>query len=545
MIHATVRVPLPVNEPVLSYAPGTPERAALKAMLAKMASERIDIPMVIGGKQVRTGKTAEARMPHDHRHVLATYHEGDASHVQAAIDAALAAKPAWASLSFGERAAVFLRAADLLQTRYRQILNASTMLGQSKTAYQAEIDAACELADFFRFNVAYAQDLIAQQPISGPQMWNQVDYRPLDGFVFASTPFNFTSIAVNLPAAPALMGNTVVWKPSNAAMFSNWYGLELLREAGLPDGVINLVQGDPAQITAQVLSHPELGGVHFTGSTSVFQSMWRTVGENISRYRQYPRLVGETGGKDFIFAHASAGDELEALAVAMVRGAFEFQGQKCSAASRAFVPESLWPKLEERVVALTNELRMGDVCDFRNFLGAVIHEGSFDKCARYQQIAKHSNETRILAGGEADKSKGWFVQPTLIHSTNPAHQLMCEEIFGPILTITTYRDDQYVEALRVCDRTAPYALTGAIFGRDRAAIATAMHELRHAAGNFYINDKPTGAVVGQQPFGGSRASGTNDKAGSMLNLVRWTSPRTIKENFVPPTTVGYPYQGAE
>ena len=376
-------------------------------------------------------------------------------------------------------------------------------------------------------------------------MWNQLDYRPLDGFVFASSPFNFTSIAINLPAAPALMGNTVVWKPSNASMFSNWYGLELLREAGLPDGVINMVQGDPAQITAQVLAHPELGGVHFTGSTAVFQSMWRTVGENMGRYRAYPRLVGETGGKDFIFAHASAGDELEALAVAMVRGAFEFQGQKCSAASRAFVPESIWPKLKERLVALIGEIRMGDVRDFRNFMGAVIHEGSFDKCARYQQIARTSNDSTIIAGGEADKSVGWFVQPTLVHTTNPAHQLMCEEIFGPILTVSTYADDKYVETLRACDASAPYALTGAIWGRDRAAIATAMQELRHAAGNFYINDKPTGAVVGQQPFGGSRASGTNDKAGSVLNLIRWTSPRTIKENFVPPTSVGYPFMDAE
>jgi len=545
VIHATVRVPTPFNEPVLSYAPGTRERAELKATLDRMAGERIDIPMVIGGKQVRTGRTGEARMPHDHRHVLATFHEGDASHVQAAIDAALAAKPAWAAMSFAERAAIFLRAADLLSTRYRQILNASTMLNQSKTAFQAEIDAACELADFFRFNVAYAQELIAQQPISGPLMWNQLDYRPLDGFVYAVTPFNFTSIAINLPTAPALMGNTVVWKPSNASMFSNWYGLELLREAGLPDGVINMVQGDPAAISAQVFAHPELGGVHFTGSTSVFQSMWRTVGENITRYRAYPRLVGETGGKDFIFAHASAADDLEALAVAMVRGAYEFQGQKCSAASRAFIPASIWPKLQERLVALIGEIRMGDVRDFRNFMGAVIHEASFDKCARYLELARTSNDTTILAGGEVDKSVGWFVQPTLIHTTNPAHRLMCEEIFGPILTVTTYPDDKYVETLRLCDASAPYALTGAIFGRDRAAIATAMQELRHAAGNFYVNDKPTGAVVGQQPFGGSRASGTNDKAGSILNLIRWTSPRTIKENFVPPTTVGYPFMDAE
>lgn len=545
MIHATVRVPTPTNEPVLSYAPGTPERAELKKALDRMASERIDIPLVIGGKQIRTGKTGEARMPHEHRHVLATFHEGDATHVAAAIDAALAAKPAWAAMRFEERAAIFLKAADLLSTRYRPILNAATMLNQSKTANQAEIDAACELADFFRFNVAFAQELIAQQPISGPLMWNQLDYRPLDGFVYAVTPFNFTSIAINLPTAPALMGNTVVWKPSNHSMFSNWFGLELLREAGLPDGVINLVQGDPAEISAQVLAHPELGGVHFTGSTAVFRSMWKTVGENIHRYRAYPRLVGETGGKDFIFAHASAADDLEALAVAMVRGAYEFQGQKCSAASRAFVPESLWPKLEERLVALIGEIRMGDVRDFRNFMGAVIHEASFDKCVRYLEMAKTSPETTILAGGEAHKSQGWFVQPTLIQSTNPTHALMCEEIFGPILTVFVYPDGRYEEMLRICDSASPYALTGSIFARDRAAIATAMRELRHAAGNFYVNDKPTGAVVGQQPFGGSRASGTNDKAGSILNLIRWTSPRTIKENFVPPTVVGYPFMGAE
>ncbi|WP_373048654.1 L-glutamate gamma-semialdehyde dehydrogenase [Vulgatibacter sp.] len=546
MIHATVRVPTPINEPVLSYAPGTAERAALKSMLAKMASEQIDIPLFIGGREVRTGKTGESRVPHDHRHVLATYHEGDASHVQAAIDAALAAKPAWAAMSFADRAAIFLRAAELLSTRYRQILNASTMLNQSKTAHQAEIDAACELVDFFRFNVAYAQDLIAQQPpVSAPQNWNQLDYRPLDGFVFAASPFNFTSIAANLPAAPALMGNTVVWKPSNHSMFSNWYAMQLLREAGLPDGVINMVQGDPAQITAQIFAHPELGGVHFTGSTHVFQSMWRTVGENIARYRQYPRLVGETGGKDFIFAHASAADDLDALAVAIARGGYEFQGQKCSAASRVFVPDSLWPKLKDRLVGLIGEIRMGDVSDFRNFMGAVIHEGSFDKCVGYLQHARSSGDSTIVAGGEADKSVGYFVQPTLVHTTNPANRLMCEEIFGPIVTVTTYADDRYEETLRVCDRSAPYALTGAIFGRDRQAIGTAMRELRHAAGNFYINDKPTGAVVGQQPFGGSRASGTNDKAGSILNLIRWTSPRTIKENFAPPTALGYSFQDAE
>lgn len=543
MIHATVNVPTPVNEPVLSHAPGTPERAALEKTLDRMAGEKLDIPMIIGGEQVRTGRTGQTVMPHAHAHVLANYHEGDESHVARAIDTALAAKAEWAAMSFSDRAAIFLRAAELLSGRYRPILNAATMLNQSKTAHQAEIDATCELVDFLKFNVSYAKKLIAEQPISGPQMWNQLDYRPLDGFVYAVTPFNFTSIAANLCLAPALMGNVVVWKPSQAAMLSTWYLLELMREAGLPPGVVNMVQGDPAAITNQVLAHPELGGVHFTGSTSVFQGIWKTVGENIHRYRAYPRLVGETGGKDFIFAHPSAGDELEALAVGIVRGAFEFQGQKCSAASRAFIPASLWPKLKDRLVSLIGEIKMGDVRDFRNFMGAVIHEGSFDKLSRYLQIAKSSPDAKIIAGGEADKSVGYFVQPTLIQSEDPAHQLMCEEMFGPVITVNVYPDDKYVETLRICDRSTPYALTGAIFATERKAITTALHELRHAAGNFYINDKPTGAVVGQQPFGGSRASGTNDKAGSVLNLIRWTSPRTIKETFVPPTVVGYPYQG--
>lgn len=545
MIHATVRVPTPVNEPVLSYAPGSAERAALKQALDRMASERIDIPMFIGGKEIRTGKTAEARMPHDHAHVLATFHEGDASHARQAIDAALAAKAEWAAMSFAERAAIFLKAADLLSTKYRPILNGATMLGQSKTAYQAEIDSACELADFLRFNVHYAQQIIADQPISSALTWNQVDYRPLDGFVYAITPFNFTAIAANLPCAPALMGNVVVWKPSNASMFSNWYVLQMLREAGLPDGVINLVQGDAAELTRAILSHPELGGVHFTGSTHVFQAIWRNVGENVNNYRAYPRLVGETGGKDFVFAHASAADDVDALAVALIRGAFEFQGQKCSAASRAFIPASIWPKLKERLLAFHSQIRMGDVRDFRNFMSAVIHEQSFDKIEGYLKLARQSSETTIIAGGEADKSRGWFVQPTLIETSNPSHRLMCEEIFGPVLTLAVYPDDKYVETLRLCDASAPYALTGAIFGRDRKAIGVAMNELRHAAGNFYINDKPTGAVVGQQPFGGSRASGTNDKAGSALNLLRWTSPRTIKENFVPPTAIGYPFMAEE
>lgn len=545
MIHATVRVPTPVNEPVRSYAPGTPERADLKGALERMSAERIDIPMIIGGHEVRTGKIGEATMPHDHQHVLATFHQGERNHMRQAIEAALAAKPAWAALSFEERAAVFLRAAELLTTRYRPILNASTMLGQSKTAHQAEIDAACELIDFFRFNVAFAERLIAEQPISDNTMWNQLDYRPLDGFVYAVTPFNFTSIAGNLPTAPALMGNTVVFKPSLSASFSNFYLMELLREAGLPDGVINMVQGDPAELSAEAFGHPDLGGVHFTGSTAVFRSMWRTVGENIERYRQYPRLVGETGGKDFIFAHASAGEDLEALAVAMVRGAFEFQGQKCSAASRAYIPASVWKKLEPRIVALTQELKMGDIRDFGNFMGAVINEAAYDRIAGAIDFARNSTDAKIIAGGEADKSRGFFIRPTVVKVEDPKHRLMREEIFGPVLSVFVYDDDAFEETLRICDETSPYGLTGAIFARDREAIAKASSVLRHAAGNFYVNDKPTGAVVGQQPFGGSRASGTNDKAGSMLNLLRWTSPRNIKETFSPPREVRYPFQDEE
>lgn len=545
MSNAAVRVPTPHNEPALAYAPGSPERAELKKVLEQMAAERAELPLIIGGKPVTTGKLGEVRMPHDHQHVLATYHQAGTAEVQAAIEAALAAKPEWEARPFAERAAIFLRAADLLSTRYRQTLNAATMLGQSKTAVQAEIDSACELIDFFRFNVAFAERLLAEQPQSAPQTWNQLDYRALDGFVYAVTPFNFTSIAGNLPSAPAIMGNTVVFKPSPSAMLSNWHILDLLRAAGLPPGVINLVQGNPAMITGQVLAHPDLGGVHFTGSTTVFKSIWHTVGENMSKYHQYPRLVGETGGKDFIFAHASAGEELEALAVAMVRGAFEFQGQKCSAAARAFIPQSLWPKLEERVIALAHSIKMGDVRDFRNFMAAVIHEASFKKISGYLDYARSAPGIKILTGGKADGKRGWFIEPTMLQSDNPKDRLMCEEIFGPVITVHVYPDSAYEDTLRLCDQSTPYALTGSIFARDRDAIATASSLLRHAAGNFYINDKPTGAVVNQQPFGGSRASGTNDKAGSLFNMVRWTSPRSIKETFIPPMSIGYPHMGAE
>ncbi|MFZ5468809.1 MAG: L-glutamate gamma-semialdehyde dehydrogenase [Myxococcota bacterium] len=545
MINAHLRVPDPQNEPVLGYAPQSPERAELKDALGRMSDARIEIPLVIGGQQVRTGKTSEARMPHRHAQVLATVHEADASHVEQAIAAAMKAKSEWAATPFHDRAAIFLRAAELLATRYRPLLNAATMLGQSKTAHQAEIDAAVESIDFLRFNVHFAEQLLSNQPLSGPLMWNMTDYRPLDGFVLAVTPFNFTSIGLNLPTAPALMGNTVVLKPAGTAIYSAWYVMELLREAGLPDGVINFVPGKGSTIGNTAIPHPDLGGIHFTGSTGTFQHMWRQVGENIARYKQYPRLVGETGGKDFIFAHPSAVDDLEALAVAIVRGGFEYQGQKCSAVSRVYLPESVWAKLRPRLLQLISELKVGDVGDFRNFMGAVIDEASFKNVSSYIELAKKGGEATIIAGGETDRREGWFVRPTLVQLSNPRHRIMCEEIFAPLVGVFVYPDAKYVETLRECDQAASYALTGAVFARDRKAISIATRELRHAAGNFYINDKPTGAVVGQQPFGGSRASGTNDKAGSIWNLIRWTSPRTIKENFVPPTKVPYPFMGAE
>lgn len=544
VINAFVRVPPPQNEPTLSYAPGTPERATLQAALERMASERLDIPILIGGKAVHSSRTDTVRMPHRHSHVLATLHEADASHVEQAIQNALSVKDEWARMAFSDRAAIFLRAAELLATRYRPLLNASTMLGQSKTAHQAEVDAACEAIDFLRYNVAFAQQLLHEQPQSSAQTWNQTDYRPLDGFVFAVAPFNFTSIALNLSVAPALMGNVVLFKPSNTAALSNWYVMELLREAGLPPGVINMLPGDGPTIGNPVIASPHLGGIHFTGSTATFQGLWRGVGENIARYKQYPRLVGETGGKDFIFAHPSASGDLEALATAIVRGGYEYQGQKCSAASRVYVPESLWPRLKPRLQEMIAELRMGDITDFRNFMGAVIDEKAFKRTSSYIDLARQGGaEAEVLAGGEVDRKEGWFVRPTLVRLSNPRHRIMQEEIFAPVVGVYVYPDAKFEETLRECDQCASYALTGAVFAQDRKAIIQMMNELRHTAGNFYINDKPTGAVVGQQPFGGSRTSGTNDKAGSMLNLVRWTSPRTIKENFTPPTRVPYPYMG--
>jgi 1-pyrroline-5-carboxylate dehydrogenase len=526
-----------VNEPVRSYAPASPERAQLKAELARMSAEPVEIPLFIGGKEERGARTFDVRAPHQHALLLGRAHEGTAEHARRAIAAAVAARRGWASLAQSDRSAVLLRAAELAATTWRPRLNAATMLGQSKTAYQAEIDAACELVDFLRFNVHFASGLL-EPLVQAPNTWNALEARPLEGFVCAITPFNFTAIAANLPTAPALLGNTVVWKPSPLAMRSAHEVLGLLRAAGLPDGVINLVTGPAEEIVSVCLEDEHLAGVHFTGSTAVFRSIWRKIGENISRYRAYPRIVGETGGKDFVFAHASA--DPEALAVAMVRGAFEYQGQKCSAASRAYVPRSIWPGLRDRVVAHIEAIRIGDVTDFRNLMGAVIDERAFNRLTAVQQEARADARYEIVAGGTASRDAGWFVHPTLVESKEPATRLMSDEFFGPILTVWVYEDARESEALDLCDQTSGYALTGAIFGRDRAFVTRASARLRDAAGNFYINDKPTGAVVGQQPFGGGRASGTNDKAGSALNLYRWLSPRSVKETFVPPTAVGYP-----
>jgi 1-pyrroline-5-carboxylate dehydrogenase len=535
------RVPAPVNEPVKSYATGSPERAALKARLAEMANERVDIPLIIGGRDVRTGTLAQAVMPHDHKHVLADWHKATPEHVQQAIDAAKRASAEWANWAWEDRAAVFLKAAELLATTWRATLNAATMLNQSKTAFQAEIDAACELIDFWRYNPHYAQELYAEQPLSLPSMWNQLDYRPLEGFVYAVTPFNFTSIAGNLPTAPALMGNTVIWKPASSAMLSAYYIMRLLEAAGLPPGVINLVPGDPGPISDIVLNHRDLAGVHFTGSTGVFNSMWKTIGANMGKYATYPRIVGETGGKDFILAHRSA--DPQALAVAIARGGYEYQGQKCSAASRVYVPKSIWKDVRDRTVGMMEQMRMGDVTDFRNFVGAVIDEKAFRKISEYIEDARKNAE--VVSGGVVSGDTGYFIKPTLVETRDPGYRLLCEEIFGPVVTVHVYDDARWNETLEVIDRTSPYALTGAVFANERAPVREAAMALRNAAGNFYVNDKPTGAVVGQQPFGGARGSGTNDKAGSKLNLVRWVSPRAIKETFSPPHDYTYPFMAAE
>ena len=535
------RVPQAVNEPIRSYAEGSPEKKALKERLERMASERVEIPVIIGGKEYRSGELARSVMPHDHQHVLADWHKASTKHVDMAIESARQAHYEWSNWPWEDRVAVFLKAAELLATTWRSTLNAATMLGQSKTVFQAEIDSACELIDFWRFNAQYAQELYEDQPMTSAGVWNMLDYRSLEGFVYAVSPFNFTAIGGNLPGSPAVMGNTVIWKPASSAMLSAYYVMKVLEAAGLPPGVINFVPGDAGPISDRLLAHRDLAGVHFTGSTSVFNSMWKTIGANMSQYRTYPRIVGETGGKDFIVAHPSA--EPEALAVAIARGGFEYQGQKCSAASRVYIPRSLWNEVRDRTVDLIGDIRMGDVRDFRNFMGAVIDQKAHAKISEYLDDAKAN--AKVLAGGVAKGDKGYFVQPTFIEAPSPDYRLLQEEIFGPVVTAWVYDDSRWLETLGVVDQTSPYALTGAVFARDRQAIREALLGLRNAAGNFYINDKPTGAVVGQQPFGGSRASGTNDKAGSKFNLMRWVSPRTIKETFVPPTDYRYPFMAAE
>jgi 1-pyrroline-5-carboxylate dehydrogenase len=538
-MSGNVKVPPPINEPVLSYAPGTPERTALKDRLTEMAGQKIEIPLFIGGEEIHTGDTLDVVVPHRHGHVLGTAHKAGPEQVEAAIAAATDAHHDWATMRWEDRASIFLKAADLLAGPWRQVLNASTMLGQSKTAHQAEIDAAAEMVDFLKFNVHYAEQIYAEQPRSDRGEWSRSQYRALEGFVYAITPFNFTSIGGNLPAAPAIMGNTVVWKPARTALFSNYYMAKLFQAAGVPPGVINFITGNSAAITRAALAHPRFGGVHFTGSTGVFNSFWKDIGANIGGYKSYPRIVGETGGKDFIVAHPS-GDPA-AVATAIVRGAFEYQGQKCSAASRAYLPESMWKEMRTGLVEEVDGISMGDVADFTNFMGAVIDRPAFEKIKGYIDRARESSDAEVIAGGECDDSEGYFIRPTLILAKTGDYESMCDEIFGPVLTVHVYPDARWKETLELVDSTSPYALTGAVFAHDRAVIREAMDALRYAAGNFYINDKPTGAVVGQQPFGGARASGTNDKAGSKLNLLRWVSARTIKENFVPPTDYRYPF----
>jgi 1-pyrroline-5-carboxylate dehydrogenase len=538
------KTPTPVNEPILSYAPGTPQRASLKAMLEKLKYQKpLDVPMVINGRAVRTGKMGEIRTPHDHSLLLCKYHKGGQKEMQRAIEVALAAQKDWASWSWEERAAVFLKAADLLAGPYRDVMNAATMLGQSKTVFQAEIDAACEMIDFFRFNVHFARQIMTEQPNSQPGMWNRMEFRPLEGFIFAVTPFNFSSIAGNLPTAPAIMGNVVIWKPASTQVFAAHFFMQLLKEAGLPNGVINMVLGSGREIGQYALEHPSLAGVHFTGSTGTFQGMWKTIGGQIDKYKSYPRIVGETGGKDFIVVHPSA--KVEEVATAIVRGAFEYQGQKCSAASRVYVPKTYWPRLQKEIEKLVATIKMGDVSEFDTFMGAVIDKKSFTKLKGYIERAKASKDAKVVIGGGCDDSVGWFIEPTVIVAKKPDYETMVDELFGPVVTVYLYPDNQYAKTLDLCDQTSPYALTGAVFAQDREAVNLAVDKLRQAAGNFYINDKPTGAVVNQQPFGGARASGTNDKAGSLLNMIRWTSPRSIKETFVPPTTIGYPHMNKE
>ncbi|WP_258099339.1 L-glutamate gamma-semialdehyde dehydrogenase [Marinoscillum pacificum] len=536
-------IPTPSNEPVLTYAPGTPERAALKEAVAAARKEQRDIPMYIGGEEVRTGNTLPMSPPYDHQHVLGHFHEGDASHVNQAIDAALAAKEDWENLGWEHRASIFLKAADLIAGPYRAKINAATMLSQSKNAFQAEIDAACEFIDFLRFNASFMQEVYMEQPESAPGIWNRLEYRPLEGFVFAITPFNFTAIAGNLPAAPALMGNTVVWKPSYTQIYSAQVIMEVFKEAGLPDGVINLIYVDGPVAGDVVFKHNDFAGLHFTGSTGVFKHLWKTIGENIDLYKTYPRIVGETGGKDFVVAHKSA--DAQEVATGLIRGAFEFQGQKCSAASRAYIPSNIWADVKGHMADALKEISMGSPEDFSNFVNAVIDKNAFNKIAKYIDQAKEDKDVDVIFGGNYDDSVGYFIEPTVLLAKDPKYTTMCEEIFGPVLTIYVYEPEEFEATLELVDSTSPYALTGAVFSKDRYAIELAAKKLKNSAGNFYINDKPTGAVVGQQPFGGARGSGTNDKAGAAMNLLRWVSARTIKETFVPPKSYRYPFLDKE
>jgi len=543
MLNATVTIEAPQNEATLSYGPGSPERRRISAALSELRGQEIEIPLIIGGCEVRTGRTAVCTVPHDHRHRLAVYHQAGPRETAMAVEAARDAAVAWASMAWADRLAIFLKAADLIAGSRRMRINAATMLGQGKNVYQAEIEAACESADFLRFYCWNATRMFGLQPISSAGVWNQMEYRPLEGFVFAISPFNFTALGVNLAATPALLGNTVIWKPASSAVYSAYHLMRIFHEAGLPDGVINFLPGPGSQVGPVLLKHPELVGVHFTGSTEVFREIWKTVGANIDHYRSYPRLVGETGGKDFVFAHPSA--DPQAVAVALVRGAFEYQGQKCSAASRAYIPKSIWKSLKELLLAMIDSIRVGPPEDFSNFVNAVIDKAAFDKIVSYIEFARKSPDAEIIVGGTYDDRTGYFIHPTVIVAATPDFKTMVEEIFGPVLTLFVYDDDRYEETLRLCDRTSPYALTGSIFARERQAIVTAKRVLVNAAGNFYINDKPTGAMIGQQPFGGGRASGTNDKAGTLLNLLRWVCPRTIKETFIPASDYRYPFMESE
>ncbi len=542
MIQAKINVPMPTNEPVKNYAPGSSEREDVKQAIASLRGKQIEIPLVIGGKEIKTGNTGTSVIPHDHQTVLARYHKAGEEEVAMAVDAALAAQKKWAALDWHERIGIFLKAAELISGPYRNVMNAASMLSQGKNVYQAEIDAACELIDFLRFNAYYAMQIFEQQPLySSKGIWNRMDYRPLEGFIFAVTPFNFAAIAGNLPSAPAMVGNVVLWKPASNAVYSAHHIMKIFMEAGVPDGVINFIPGPGNRIGPTVLESPHLAGVHFTGSTAAFQSIWQTVGQNIAHYKSYPRIVGETGGKDFIFVHPSA--DFQEVGTAIIRGAFEYQGQKCSAVSRVYIPESLWADIKTFVLDEMETITMGDAENFTNFMNAVIDEPAFDKIKSYIDYLKGSNENEIIYGGGADKSKGYFIEPTIAVTTDPQSKTMIDEIFGPVVTIYVYRDDRYEETLYLCNETSPYGLTGAIFSKDKYAAAAAERVLINAAGNFYLNDKPTGSIVGQQPFGGSRASGTNDKAGSFLNMVRWLNPRSVKENFLPPKDYRYPFLG--